>query len=161
MRFGPYHSHIRKNAALVTILIVACYPFGFLASDTNPPNTLDKAPPNARQSDAPRGSADPILGTIPETEPDLPPDTAVFIRLGNETHRLLEFAQVARERVRQSEKSPPKPNAHLQMMIDPESTNQFMEVIIGSGVGTPHWVVRIDRQLKVTSYKRTISRDRL
>jgi hypothetical protein len=130
----------------------------------SPTNNDGKPSPAAGPLDQPPAASnssgnDTILGSVPESEPDLPPGTAVWIRLKDRKHSLAEFAAVARQRVSREEKSPPAAGTHVQIVLDPNSKDALAEVILGSGIGTPHWVITIDRELRVTSYKRALSRD--
>ena len=105
------------------------------------------------------GSNEDIFGTVPESEPDLPPGSAVWIHMGDQDHSLQEFAAIATQRVAREEKSPPAPGTHVEIVFDLDGKDVFAQVILGSGIGAPHWVVTIDRQLKVTSYKKVLGRD--
>jgi hypothetical protein len=116
---------------------------------------VDKKPP--AQSD--NSTLDGILGEVPKAEPDLPVGTAVWIRSGEHLHSLSDFVQVANRRIQSEEKSLPPADTHVQIVLNPDSKSAFVEVMIGSGVGTPIWIVTVDQELHATRYKKTYSRD--
>ena len=148
-----------------TVAIFGCSPAPHLASGTGSSATPSRSGPAAEEqasvppSDIDPLLVDPILGIIPESEPDLPSGTAVWIRSKDKLHSLSEFAKVARQRIASEEQSPLAASTHVQVILSPQSKEAFAEVMIGGGIGTPHWVVTMDRQLKVTSYRKTWSKD--
>jgi hypothetical protein len=101
---------------------------------------------------------DPILGFLPLTAPNVPPGVVVTVTLEGKPHSPGEFARIANGWIAQEEKSLPPAGTPMHITFDPEKESDFAEVDVGSGIGTVHLIISINRALEVTRYRRVRSR---
>jgi hypothetical protein len=135
----------------VILFLINCF-FSKSVSSQQRPVSQNGSKASQQQSD------DAIVGKIPEPKPDMAPGTRVFVHIGKDVHSCWEFAEIAMRRISAEEGKPVPEGAHVAIHINPDETNSFSQVIIGTHLGGPGWIVTISRELKVTKYKRSMVR---
>lgn len=65
-------------------------------------------------------------------------------------NHVMNFVRIARARVAVEAKTLPRPGRPLQITLDPDSKDAFVEVLMGDGMWQTNWAVTINRDLKVT-----------